>query len=88
MSAPAMWIATYMRAVRCAAGNPHLPFTHILLSPLVPYIKYAVPFFLSWSACKVFSLDSMFVRMLAEREAEAILNAKRRSNSDQDKKNS
>lgn len=66
-----MSLLSYLRAVRSAATNSRLPFAHITLSPFVPYVKYVAPVFLLWSTFKVLGLDSMYVRILAEREAQA-----------------
>jgi hypothetical protein len=74
-----MWLATYLRAVRLAATNRHLPLAHILLSPLVPYMKYAAPVLFMWTTFKVLALDSMYVRILAEGEAQASSKARESS---------
>lgn len=66
-----MWLTAYLRAVRAAATHRQLPLAHIVLSPIVPYVKYAAPLLLMWSTFKVLSLDSMYVRILAEQDAQA-----------------
>ena len=67
-----MWLTTYLSAVRAAATNRQLPFAHIVFSPIIPYVKYVAPLLFMWSTFKVLSLDSMYVRILAEQEAQAI----------------
>lgn len=59
----------YMHAVGAATMHSRQPFIHILLSPAVPLVKYALPVAAILAIGHLTATDAMFVRMMADEDA-------------------
>lgn len=78
----------YAHAVSAAAWHPKQPLLHVVLHPVIPYVKYVAPVVLLIGVGHLTCLDLMFVRMLADEDARqrrlAELEARKPSNSTDD----
>jgi hypothetical protein len=64
-------ILRYVHAVGAAIVDPKQPLVHIVLHPLVPFVKYAVPVSLVLAIGHFTCVDIMVIRMIADEDARA-----------------